>query len=56
MFEGHPNGKKSDYANFFDSGLFRTVEELGALPESIYNKSPNRVIWLCEKNAVVGAS
>ncbi len=56
VFEGHPNGKKSDYANFFDSGLFRTVEELGALPESIYNKSPNRVIWLCEKNAVVGAS
>lgn len=49
VFEGHPNATKSNYAGFFESGLFKSIEEIGALSESRFNKLKNRPLWLCEK-------
>ncbi|WP_421362182.1 class I SAM-dependent methyltransferase [Agrobacterium rosae] len=49
VFEGHPNGTRSNYAKFFESGIFKNVEELGKLQESVFNPSLNRILWLCEK-------
>lgn len=49
VFEGHPNTARSDYVSFFDSGLFRSVEQVGSLPELIFNTDRNRLLWLCEK-------
>ncbi|UHS61066.1 class I SAM-dependent methyltransferase [Agrobacterium vaccinii] len=49
VFEGHPNGKQEDYSGFFESGIFKNVQQLGVLPESVFNQSMNRILWLCEK-------
>ncbi len=49
VFEGHPNTARGDYADFFESGLFRSVEQIGSLPESIFNSNRNRLLWLCER-------
>jgi hypothetical protein len=49
VFEGHPGGQREDYAQFFDSGLFSSVSEIGALPESKFRHEPRRILWLCKK-------
>lgn len=49
VFEGHPNGTKDDYSGFLRSGIFKSVKQLGVLPESVFNQSMNRILWLCEK-------
>ncbi|MEJ6783837.1 methyltransferase domain-containing protein [Aminobacter sp. Piv2-1] len=49
VFEAHPGHQKERYSSFFDSGLFRSVTELGVLPQSIFRQKPDRILWLCEK-------
>jgi SAM-dependent methyltransferase len=49
VFEGHPGAQRADYERFFDSGLFRSVTQIGTLPESVFKPERNRVLWLCEK-------
>jgi hypothetical protein len=49
VFEGHPGTKRENYAAFFDSGLFKTVSQIGALRHSVFSERRNRLLWLCEK-------
>jgi len=49
VFEGHPGTSRSDYAAFFDSGLFSRVEELGRLRVSVFKEERSRPLWACFK-------
>ena len=49
IFEGHPNTEKIDYEQFFKSIQFSTIEELGKLGTSVFNRSPSRPLWLLRK-------
>jgi hypothetical protein len=49
VFEGHPGTDRYEYRDFFDSGIFKTVSEIGTLSASGTNPSRNRALWLCEK-------
>lgn len=49
VFEAHPGGTRSNYEAFLDSGIFRTVTEIGILPTSVKDPRPSRRLWLCER-------
>ncbi|MBU1695343.1 MAG: class I SAM-dependent methyltransferase [Verrucomicrobia bacterium] len=49
VFESHPGGKYETYKNFFDSGLFESVKEVGRLSRSVFMPEKTRVLWLCKK-------
>ncbi len=50
IFEAHPKGTKEKYKSFFESGLFKSVTELGALSGSVFVTERTRTLWLCEKH------
>lgn len=52
VFEGHPHGTRSNYANFLDSDMFKDVREIGTLKVSADDNRPHakRILWLCEKH------
>lgn len=49
VFEGHPGGQESDYADFFRDGGFQSVVELGRLHTSRFQRDQRRQLWLCTK-------
>jgi 2-polyprenyl-3-methyl-5-hydroxy-6-metoxy-1,4-benzoquinol methylase len=49
IFEGHPSGVAEDYAAFFESGLFRRIEEIGRLHQSRFKQDASRILWLCTR-------
>lgn len=47
VLEGHPNDVRDKYQEFFAE--FKTVSEIGRLPESVFQPERTRILWLCEK-------
>jgi len=49
VFEAHPGGQYGDYKQFFESGLFTSVDEIGCLSRSVFIPEKNRTLWLCKR-------
>lgn len=49
VFEAHPGDSEADYRPFFESGLFRKIEKLGALHQSTTKVKPLRPLWLLSR-------
>jgi hypothetical protein len=49
VFEGHTGDPKSYYQEFFSSGLFKSVDEIGRLDTSVIKKDQSRTLWLCSR-------
>lgn len=50
VFEAHPGGTRESYRDFFDCGIFSSVQEIGRLDTSVRKSDGRRPLWLCEKS------
>jgi len=49
IFEGHPDTKMSDYAEFLDAGEFSKTFKVSDLATSAFDSTPTRPLWILYK-------